>query len=319
MTQTMSVTPSTRPARLARGLALLGFGLLAACAGKDAAAPPGPAAAAAQPAPPTREQLLAATVEGVFHAPVTLEAGRYPGAAERRASRATLTLLEPTVVFGDVDGMPPGEAVALLSAGGTSGAETVHVAAFAMRDGRATSIATAPVGDRARVFRSWLERDRLHVDVVEPAPGEAACCPTQLTRKVYGWQDGTLALLEATAVGTLSINLLAATDWMLVEMDGQPVPEGLLPPTALIQYGKITGFAGCNRYSGPVEERRPGSFAVGDVVATRKGCEAPAMTLETQFLERLARVDAYAFSAGRLVLTGPGASKAERTTLVFAR
>ena len=78
------------------------------------------------------------------------------------------------------------------------------------------------------------------MDVVEAGPGEPACCPTQLTRKVFGWQDGKLAMLENTPVGSMSINLLAATDWMLVEMDGQSLAPGVLPPTALIQYGKVT-------------------------------------------------------------------------------
>ena len=76
----------------ARACVLIGLALLAGCAGKDAAAPPEPAAPAAAPSAPTREQLLSATVSDVFHAPVTLEGGRYPGPAGGRASRATLVL-----------------------------------------------------------------------------------------------------------------------------------------------------------------------------------------------------------------------------------
>ena len=45
-------------------------------------------------------------------------------------------------------------------------------------------------------------------------------------------------MLENTPVGSMSIHLLAATDWMLVEVDGQPLAQGVLPPTATIQYGK---------------------------------------------------------------------------------
>jgi heat shock protein HslJ len=306
----------------ARVVALLALAVLAGCAGKDAAAPPDPATpATATPEPPTREQLLSATVSGVLPEGVTLANGRHEGppAQPGAASRTTLTLLEPTVLFGDIDGTPPSEAVALLAVDTGGSGEFVHVAAFAMRDGKAQTIATAPVGDRVKVFRSWLERDKIHMDVVEAGPGEAACCPTQLTRKAYGWQDGKLAQLESAPVGYMSIHMLAATDWMLVELDGRALAPGVMPPTALIQYGKITGYAGCNRYTGPIAEPTAGKLDIGEVAATRKACDAAANELEATFLERLAKVDAYTFQAGRLVLSGPSGPQAGPVTLVFSR
>ncbi|HET7204500.1 MAG TPA: META domain-containing protein [Steroidobacteraceae bacterium] len=305
-----------------RVVAILGLAFLAACAGKDAAAPPEAAVpAAAKAEPPTREQLLSATVSGVLPETVTLSNGRHDGppAQAGAASRTSLVLMEPTVLFGDVDGQPPSEAVALLVANTGGSGEFVHVGVFAMRDGKAQTIATAPVGDRVKVFRTWLERDKLHMDVVEARPDDPACCPTQLTRKAFGWQDGTLAMLENAPVGYMSIHMLAATDWMLVEMDGQPLPQGLMPPTALIQYGKITGFAGCNRYTGPLAEPEAGKLDVGEVAATKKACEGPANDLEARFLERLGKVDAYTFQAGRLVLSGPPLAQGAPATLVFSR
>lgn len=305
-----------------RVVAILGLALLAACAGKDAAAPPEAAVpAAARPEPPTREQLLSATVSGVLPEPVTLSDGRHeaPPAQAGAASRTSLVLMQPTVLFGDLDGTPPGEAIALLAANTGGSGEFVHLGVFAMRDGKAQTIATAPVGDRVKVFRTWLERDKVHMDVVEAGPGEAACCPTQLTRKAFGLQDGKLVMLESAPVGYMSIHMLAATDWMLVELDGAPLPDGLMPPTALIQYGKITGFAGCNRYTGPIAEPQAGKLDVGDVASTKKACEGGANDLEARFLERLGQVDAYTFQAGRLVLSGPPRAQGAPATLVFSR
>ena len=301
--------------------AIVGSILLAGCAARDA----GPAATeVATPPPPetpTREHLLAATVSGPWAEPVTLAAGRYDGppAAPGAASHPTLELLQPTVLFGDIDGTPPNEAVALLAASEGGTGEFIHLGVFAMRDGRAESIATAPIGDRVQLFRAWLERQVIHMDVIEAGPGEPACCPTQLTRKAFSLQDGKLVQVENEAVSSLSVNLLAATDWMLVEMDGQPLPEGLLPPTALIQYGKVTGFAGCNRYNGPLTESKPGVIKLGALTATEKACDGAATALETQFLERLGHTGAYTFAAGRLVLSAPKAAPGGPGTLVFAR
>jgi heat shock protein HslJ len=317
------MTPANATSTAAtRAVVLLVFGLLAACAGKDAAAPPeavGPAAA--QPEPPTREQLLSATVTGVLPEAVALTNGRYDAPAGQlgAAPHSSVSLMQPTALFGDVDGAPPSEAVALLSAHTGGSGDVVHAAVFAMRDGQAQTIATAPVGEGVKVFRTWLERGKLHMDVVEARPEDAACCPTQLTRKAFAWQDGRLALLESTPVGYMSIQLLGATDWMLVEMDGQSLAEGLLPPTALIQYGKIIGFAGCNRYTGPIAEPQAGKLDVGDVAVTKKACEPAANDLESRFLERLGQVEAYTLQAGQLVLSGPPRAQGAAYSLVFSR
>ena len=92
-----------------------------------------------------------------------------------------------------------------------------------------------------------------------------------------------------------------------------------MPPTALIQYGKITGFAGCNRYTGPIAEPEAGKLDIGEVAATKKACDGAANELEARFLEHLGQVDAYTFQAGRLVLSGPAGAQGAPPMLVFSR
>jgi heat shock protein HslJ len=306
----------------ARIAALLGLGLLAGCAGKDAPAPEPEAAAvpAGPPAAPTRDQLLAATVSGVREAPVTLAAGRWDGppAKPGAASHPTLVLWAPATLTGDLDGQPGQETAAILSASDGGSGEFVHLAVFALRDGQAESIAVAPVGDRARLFRLWLERDKVHMDVAEAGPGEPACCGTQLSRKSYALRDGQLQQLQSSAVGAVSVNLLAATDWMLVEMDGQPLAEGVLPPTALFQYGKLTGFAGCRRYTVPLNETQPWTVKLGEVSLGEKQCDPAADAIEREFVARLGKVEGYTFQAGRLLLVVPS-KEGTPQTLAFAR
>jgi heat shock protein HslJ len=307
------------------GAALLGaviMGLavaaLAGCAKQEPATPA--ATPMAKPAAPTSDQLLGATVTGVFGAPVTLTAGLYegPSAEAGAASRPTLKLWDSTIEFVDVDGTPPEEGIALLTSSEGGSGTFSHLGVFSMQDGKATTLGVVPLGDRVQVFRLWHEPGKVLLDIVEPGPGDPSCCPTQLSRKAFGWKDGKLQQLSSEAVGGLSINLLAATDWMLVEMDGQPLPAGVVPPTTLVQYGKAAGFSGCNRYTGPITESAPGDVRFGELAVTRKACDAAANEIEAAFLDRMRAATSYRFQAGQLLLVAPQGDKPPRT-LLFSR
>lgn len=50
--------------------------------------------------------------------------------------------------------------------------------------------------------------------------------------------------------------------------------------------GVVSGYAGCNRFSGPYEKLTSG-MRFGNLVATRMACDPPRMELETGFLEAL--------------------------------
>jgi heat shock protein HslJ len=302
------------------GAVIMGLVLaaLSGCARQESATPA--TAEVAKPAAPTREQLLGATVTGVFDAPVTLTAGRYEGppAAAGAATRPTLKLWNSTIEFVELDGVPPAEGVALLTSGEGGTGTYSHVGVFSVQEGKAATVSVLPLGDRVQLFRLWHEPGKVLLDLVEPGPGDPACCPTQLSRKAFGWKDGKLQQLASDAVGGLSINLLAATDWMLVEMDGQPLPAGVVPPTTLVQYGKAAGFAGCNRYTGPITESAPGNVKLGEIVVTRKACDAAASEIEDAFLDRMRATTSYSFQAGQLLLVAPQDGESPRS-LLFSR
>jgi heat shock protein HslJ len=295
--------------------------VLAALSGCDRQESATPATTtAAKPVAPTREQLLGATVTGVFGAPVTMTSGFYEGppAESGAASRPTLKLWDSTIQFVDIDGVPPEEGVALLTSGEGGTGTYSHLGVFSVQDGNAATLGAVPLGDRVQLFRIWREPGKVLLDLVEPGPGDPSCCPTQLSRRAFGWQDGKLQQLASDVVGGLSINLLAATDWMLIEMDGQPLPAGLVPPTTLVQYGKAAGFSGCNRYTGPITESAPGKVKIGEIAVTRKACDAAANEIELAFLDRMRATTSYAFQAGRLLLVAPQEGKSPRT-LLFSR
>jgi heat shock protein HslJ len=288
-------------------IACLAMISIAGCGGgKEPPASGAPAAAVSgPPATPTIEQLRAANVSGVFEQPVTLVDGRYEGPPYEAggASRPALTLWESTVHFGDVDGAAGSEAVVLLSSTTGGSGETVHAAVFGVRDGALANLGTAPVGDRTKVQSVWLERGKIIMDVVEAGPNDAACCPTQVARKTFGMEGGVLKQQSSEVRGVLAISMLAANEWTLVEIDGQPLPAGVEPPLVHFERDALRGFSGCNRFNATVKETKPGEIEITSAAGTRKACPPPAMELEDRFLAELAKVRGYTFLAGQLALT----------------
>jgi heat shock protein HslJ len=305
----------SRIAGLAFALVALG---LAACAQKEAPAPA--AAVPAGPTPtPTLDQLKGATVSGVFDQAVTLTNGRYDGPPVEpgAASHPTLLLWEPAVAFGDMDGAPGSEAVAMLSSNSGGSGEFVYVAVFGVRDGKLANLGTAQVGDRARLQSLWLEKGKAIMDVVEAGPKDPACCPTQLARKTYAMEGGAFKQTKSEVLGTLTMGTLAANEWQLVSIDGQPLPASAKPPVIHFELANVRGFAGCNRFTAPIKETAPGEIDIGPAAATRMACPPEAMELEQKFLGQLDKASRYTFLAGQLALSW--ADKDGTGTLLFSK
>jgi len=285
----------------------LGASLLALSLAGCGKKPAEPAAAlpAGPPPTPTLEQVKSATISGVFEQGVTLADGRYEGQPYEpgAASRPALLLWDPTFHTADLDGTPGSEAVAMLSATTGGSGEMVYLAAFGVRDGQLANLGTVQVGDRTRLQSLWLERGKVVMDVIEAGPQDAACCPTQVARKTFGYEGGAFKQLSSDVRGMLALSMLAANEWTLVEIDGQPVPAGVEPPLVLFEGNSLRGFAGCNRFSAPVKETKPGEIDVGPAVATKKACPPPQMELEDRFLKQLDAVNRYGYLAGQLALT----------------
>jgi heat shock protein HslJ len=301
-------------------LAPLGASLLAlAIAGcgdkapKERLAPPGP------PPTPTLEQVQAATVSGVFDQAITLAGGKYEGepAAPGAASRPTVLLWEPTFQTADLDGVIGSEAVAMLSSNSGGSGEFVYLAVFGMREGSFANLATVPVGDRVKLQNLWIERGKVIMDVIEAGPNDAACCPTQVSRKTYGYDGGAFKQISSEVRGMLAISMLSANEWTLVEIDGQPLSQDVDPPLIHFEGEKLRGFAGCNRFTASVKETQPGEIDIGAAAAEKKACPPPQMDLEQRFLTQLDAVNRYSYVAGQLALTWTDGDKLG--TLLFRK
>lgn len=306
-------------ARLA-GVALLG--LVTACAPTTApstATPPvrtDDVVASGPAAPIAREQVSSASLSGLFDTgSVTLVEGRYAGPpiVPGGAARPTAVLLAPLVALGELDDAPGADAAALVATSEGGSGERLWLAIVGVRGGRAVSIATTLVGDRTKVRALRLDGRAIVLDVVEVGPTEPACCGTQLATKTYRLTGSRLEETSSVVTGTLSLATLSGATWQAVEIDGTPLPADTRPPTLTLvvtsgrsgqSEARLTGFTGCNQYSGSIKESAPGTVAVGPAAATRRACLGDGMTIETRYLKALEKVTRYTFLAGRLHVFG---------------
>ncbi|MEY4982761.1 MAG: hypothetical protein RIR62_1027, partial [Pseudomonadota bacterium] len=84
--------------------------------------------------------------------------------------------------------------------------------------------------------------------------------------------------------------------------------DAALPPGLVLTFagGRVTGSAGCNRLTGPLQIGAEG-IALGPLAVTRMACGEEAMATERQVLAALYRIDGFDIDgAGRLVLTADG-------------
>jgi heat shock protein HslJ len=296
----MKRTKDRRPAALAPVFLCC----LAACASSAPPTPPTPAAAPKAP-PTTAELLRTARINGIYEGQVvTLREGLYEGApfVPGAASRPTVRLLESLTARGDLDGVAGEEIVALVAENSGGSGEQIYLAAFRSQGGALTNIATALLGDRIRLRGLDIDAGTVVLDVVQPGPGEPACCGTQMARKTYRLAAGQIEPVATQVVGRLSLAAVSRLEWTLEEMNGKPIPEGSRAPTFLVQGDAAAGFAGCNRFSGAIEETAPGKVSLGDLAATMMACEDPQMAIEDEYLRSLRQVGSYTFLAGRLAL-----------------
>jgi heat shock protein HslJ len=303
-----------------RRLFLCSAAVLACYVAACASSTPLPAKPVAKSPPSTGDLLRSATIEGIYDgSAVTLRDGVYEGLppAAGGASRPTVRLLETMIGRGDLDGAPGEEIVALLAENSGGSGERIYLSAFRQQDTALTNLATTLVGDRVRLRRLSVDAGAVVLDVVQTAPGEPLCCGTQLARKTYRLKGERLEKVASQIVGRLSLAAIARLEWVLEEMNGQPLPPGTEPPTFSIQGDTASGFGGCNRFSGPVKEPAPGKMSLGDLASTMMACADEQMRIEDEYLRSLRRVTSYTFVAGRLALSWEGGG--ERGLLLLRR
>ena len=103
--------------------------------------------------------------------------------------------------------------------------------------------------------------------------------------------------------GTLSLDTLAGTEWVLTRFSRNEPVSGEAEVTLAFGDGRVAGTSACNRYSAGVEQgEAPGDLKIGMAMGTRMACPGELMDLEHKYLEALAHVKSFSFLTGKLVL-----------------
>lgn len=76
---------------------------------------------------------------------------------------------------------------------------------------------------------------------------------------------------------------LEEASWRLTGLPGHMVPSGNGAPTARFEGGRVSGFSGCNRFTGGYTVDRD-RVTVGNLAGTMMACPEPAMAVEKAFL-----------------------------------
>jgi heat shock protein HslJ len=108
---------------------------------------------------------------------------------------------------------------------------------------------------------------------------------------------------------------LEGETWRLTSLTGLS-PDALAanstPVTSRFESGRVTGFSGCNRFTGSYTTQE-GRIAIGQLAGTMMACAPPAMAIEKAFKDAFSGTLRYAVTDGKLSLTADSG-----TALAFA-
>jgi heat shock protein HslJ/chitodextrinase len=111
--------------------------------------------------------------------------------------------------------------------------------------------------------------------------------------------SSTLPIQIYPVVEAPDLSDLEGINWSLVEaaqLDVQPI-------TALFQGGTVSGFSGCNTYSGSYQSDGAG-LTISGITTSQMACDEAATSRETAYLANLGSVNGYVVQGNQLTLTG---------------
>lgn len=194
----------------------------------------------AGPITPLREEALQNAVYHLDEIQVKLSGGEYRQRFEEGASlRLTVTLLEQRA-FGDLNQDGVEDVVVLLAQSGGAGGELIYAAAVLNLEGKPYNVATQPLGDRVEVHTLQVADDgRITVDFRNIGPGDAACCGSQVVRKVFALAHDDANTTPAHRLVELSAEVLVPSYLARLQNGVYEIP-GFSEPVVLAA-GSFTG------------------------------------------------------------------------------
>ncbi len=163
-----------------------------------------------------------------------------------------------------------------------------------------------------------IAEGQVTAEIVTQGPDEGMCCGTLKVRKTLALQDGQLAEIASEELGTVSLDDLMGTQWMLhrLNFDQPPLVDVMI--SADFADGTVSGAGGCNSYSAAVTSEGGQLLTVGPIAATAMACDEELEALEADYLAALQAATGWRFFPGQLAvdyMTEGG----EQGTLFFNR
>lgn len=103
---------------------------------------------------------------------------------------------------------------------------------------------------------------------------------------------------------------LPGTNWTLVALGGEPIPEGV--DSTLVfgaDDGSVGGNGGCNTYGGSIAYEEDGTIEITEVFSTMMACEDPKMSTERGLFDALGAAVTYAIEGETLTLIDEGGAE----------
>lgn len=254
---------------------------------------------------PIPEAIANLSIAGIEKTPILLRQGSWDGTPSRTGSSEPprVELLRDFRLVGDLNSDDSEEAVVLLSSTSVGSGTFLYLAVAGWQGPTVVNVATELIGDRVQVRSGRIAAGRVELDVVQAAPIDPMCCPSQTATR--GWTLSHLGLREEPVknIGTLSLRDLAGKEWRLSYLalnEAAPAEPQLI---LRLDQNRVSGFGGCNRYFGEIKEGAPGQLTIGPLAGTRMACGDDVDRLESRFQSALQRSTQYGFLAGKLALT----------------
>jgi hypothetical protein len=170
-------------------LVLLSLTLLVACGPKTPEPPP----------PLTVDMLKNAEYHSEWPAEgvAKLTDGEYqeeivPGAA----SKLIIVVYPDMHAFGDLDGDGTDDAAVILATSGGGSGTFISLEAVINDQGTPKHVASAELGDRAKIESVLIESGEITVELVTHGPDDPLCCPTVEATQKYELQGDTLVQIS---------------------------------------------------------------------------------------------------------------------------
>ena len=115
-----------------------------------------------------------------------------PGAA----SKLVIVVYPDRYAFGDLNGDGVDDAAVVLATSGGGSGTFISLEAVINDQGRPKHVASAELGDRARIESVVIESGEITVELVTHGPDDPLCCPTVEATHKYKLQGDTLVQIS---------------------------------------------------------------------------------------------------------------------------